>query len=410
MPQKGPINFSIEVKGEGLSRRGVLETQNGVIQTPAFAAVGTKGTVKSLTPEHIKEAQTQVVLSNTYHLYLQPGEKVVQKLGGLKKIMNWGGPTMTDSGGFQVFSLGAAYGKNITKFTGEVAREEDLTLYDEQVASDHGKLAIIDEEGVTFTSHLNGTLHRFTPERSIEIQHCLGADMIFAFDECTSPTATREYQSEAMERTHKWAIRSLKAHRGNVEAGKKQALFGIVQGGREEDLRKSSAEFMAGKDFDGYGIGGSFSKADIKASLSLVNAILPENKPRHLLGIGEPEDLLLGVEQGVDLFDCVAPTRRARGASLYTKVGIMNILHASHAEVSGPIEDDCECYTCKNFSRGYVNHLYRANEMLSATLGSIHNIYFINNLMAGMREALEKGTFKSYKDTFLKTYKNGDFA
>src|SRR3989344_1031969 len=258
------MNFKIiKRKKNSLARAGILETPHGNIETPAFVAVGTKATVKAVTPEQLQALGAQVVLANTYHLYLQPGAERIEKAGGLGKFMNWSGPTMTDSGGFQVFSLGAAFGKTISKFVREdAAQEEAVSIYDEDVASQHGQLAIIDDEGVSFTSHLDGSLHRFTPERSVEIQHALGAGMFFCFDECTSPTAPYDYQREAMERTHRWAARSLKTHRQNLDANKSQAIFGIVQGGRHEDLRRESAREIASLGFDGIGIGGSFIEED----------------------------------------------------------------------------------------------------------------------------------------------------
>lgn len=401
-----PLRFSIEKKDpDSLLRAGVIETPHGVIHTPAFIPVGTKATIKSVLPDALKELGAEAVLSNTYHLYLQPGEGIVKKAGGLNKFMNWSGPTMTDSGGFQVFSLGEGMNKAIGKFA-EPEKENKLVpaVFDEDLATSHGKLAVIDEEGVTFTSHLNGSLHRFTAERSIEIQHALGADIIFAFDECTSPYADRTYQKEAMDRTHRWAKRSLDAHKQNVDAALRQGLFGIVQGGRFADLREESARLISEMDFDGYGIGGSFSKEDLFASLRLVNSILPEEKPRHLLGIGEPGDLFVGVEEGVDTFDCVAPTRIGRNGSVYTKDGLMILLNNSFREDFTPIEKDCECYTCKNYTRAYLAHLFRGKEMIGGTLASIHNIYFIVNLMKKIRISIVDGHFPELKGEFMTRY------
>ncbi len=401
-----PLRFSIEKKDSGsLARAGVIETLHGMIHTPAFIPVGTKATIKSVLPDAIKELGAEAVLSNTYHLYLQPGEEIVKKAGGLNKFMNWSGPTMTDSGGFQVFSLGEGMNKAIGKFA-EPEKESKLVpaVFDEDLATSHGKLAVIDEEGVTFTSHLNGSLHRFTAERSIEIQHALGADIIFAFDECTSPYADRAYQKEAMDRTHRWAKRSLDAHKQNVDAALKQGLFGIVQGGRFADLREESARLIGEMDFDGYGIGGSFSKEDLFASLRLVNSILPEEKPRHLLGIGEPGDLFVGVEEGIDTFDCVAPTRIGRNGSVYTKDGLMILLNNAFREDFSPIEKDCGCYTCKNYTRAYLAHLFRGKEMVGGTLASIHNIYFIVNLMKKVRTSIIEGRFRELKGEFVARY------
>lgn len=406
------FNFKITKKLPGtLARVGEIHTPHGVIHTPSFVTVGTKATVKALTPEQVKELGAQVVLANTYHLYLEPGDEIVAKHGGFPKMMNWHGPTMTDSGGFQVFSLGAAMGKGVTK----VATEEQINDYipeQPDLADENGglgKLATIDEDGVTFKSYKDGTLHRFTPERSMEIQWNLGADMIFAFDECTSPMDPYDYQKQAMDRTHRWALRSLTRH-NELDTEKRQVLLGVVQGGRFEDLRAESARALAemktekGDMFDGFGIGGSFTKNDLGKTLQIVNAILPEDKPRHLLGIGEPIDFFYGVENGCDTFDCVAPTRIARNGGLYTKQGRMNIKNAEHRESLEPIESDCGCYTCKNYTRSYLSHLFRSEEMIGGTLTSIHNLYFINKLVADIRQSLIDDNFFEFKEDFLKGY------
>ena len=400
-----PVSFSEERSIRGrLGRAGTISTPNGVIKTPAFTVVGTKATVKALTPAELQEIGIQAVLANTYHLYLEPGEDIIREAGGLHAFMGWKGPVITDSGGFQVFSLGEAYGKHVSKFAHELPEDDRPVIYDKHFSLEQARLARVDEEGVTFTSHLDGSLHRFTAERSIEIQHALGADIMFAFDECTSPTAPHEYQKEAMERTHRWAQRSLTAHRQNVEAQKKQGLFGVVQGGRFEDLRKESAEFLKDMDFDGYGIGGSFTKKDLDAALLLVNSILPPEKPRHLLGIGEPEDLFLAVELGIDTFDCVSPTRIARTGAFYTDTGKLNILNARYASDYEPLSDSCTCYTCAHFTKAYLAHLFRAKELLGATLASIHNLNFIVTLVARIRETILDDTFFEYKKRFLKRY------
>ena len=406
------FNFNITKKLDGtLARVGELHTPHGVIHTPSFVTVGTKATVKALTPEQVVDLGAQVVLANTYHLYLEPGDAIVAKHGGFPKMMNWTGPTMTDSGGFQVFSLGAAMGKGVTK----VATEEAIENYIPEapdVADENGglgKLATIDEDGVTFKSYKDGSVHRFTPERSMEIQWNLGADMIFAFDECTSPMAPYEYQKQAMDRTHRWALRSLTRH-NELDGEKVQALLGVVQGGRFEDLRAESARILAemttekGDMFDGFGIGGSFTKKDLGNTLQIVNAILPEDKPRHLLGIGEPIDFFLGVENGCDTFDCVAPTRIARNGGLHTKQGKINIKNAEHRESLEPIESDCGCYTCKSYTRSYLAHLFRSDEMLAGTLASIHNLYFINKLVEDIRQSLINENFYEFKEQFLKDY------
>lgn len=429
------INFIIKKKiPKKLGRAGIIVTPHGEIKTPSFVVVGTKATVKSLTPEQLITHNIQVVLANTYHLYLQPGDELVKEAGGLHNFMNFKGPMMTDSGGFQVFSLGAAYGKEISKV---VSVTDPSLLIPERSSADDGvpRLATIGNDGVSFRSHIDGSLHYITPEKSIEIQHNLGADIIFAFDECTSPTENLRYQEDALSRTHAWARRSLNKHKEIEEIKQKkaeeyssflgprtkeekgpdhspeeyysflpQALFGIVQGGRSEELRKKSAKVIGGMDFDGFGIGGSFAKEDMSNAVRWVNEELPEDKPRHLLGIGEPEDLFMGVENGVDLFDCVAPTRIARNGSLYTKFGKINILNAKYIKDFSKIENDCECYTCKNYTKAYISHLFRAKEMLAATLASIHNIYFINNLVSNMREAIINDTFFEFKEKFLKDY------
>ncbi len=401
----GAISFSITSK-HGRARTGLLTTPNGTIETPAFVPVGTKADVKGVLPDALKAIGAQVVLANTYHLYLQPGEKLVAAAGGLAKFMNWQGPTMTDSGGFQVFSLGAAFGRTITKIASgeEAPREHGVSVFDESVASQHGQLAVIDDEGVTFTSHLDGSLHRFTPERSIEIQHALGADMFFAFDECTAPTEPYEYQKEAMYRTHRWAKRSLDAHRRNLAANKKQGIFGIVQGGRHEDLRRESAREIAAMDFDGFGIGGSFSKADMQGALQAAIPELPEEKPRHFLGIGEPGDVLLGIEEGMDLFDCVAATRIGRHGSIYTRRGVIHLRGASYQKDLGPLDPETIIPGTEGFTRAYVSHLIRSGEYLGGTIASMHNLGFILKLVDGAREALKEGTFEEYKNAFMRDY------
>ncbi len=397
------MDFKIQKKlKNSLGRAGILKTPHGEIETPAFVPVGTKASIKALTPEQVADLGAEIILSNTYHLYLQPGDETVAKAGGLHKFMNWQGPIMTDSGGFQVFSLGAAYGKEISKITTATKITDPSLLIPERFDdSDAPRLAKIGQDGVSFKSHLDGSVHYITPEKSIQIQHNLGADIIFAFDECTSPTEDLKYQEEALERTHKWAERSLIEHK-KLSGG--CALFGIVQGGRDENLRKKSAKFIGSLEFDGYGIGGSFAKEDMSTAVKWVNEILPEERPRHLLGIGEPEDLFMGIENGVDLFDCVAPTRIARNGSLYTKNGKVNIMNAQYREDFSKIEEDCGCYTCKNFTKAYVAHLFHGKEMLAATLASIHNLYFIVNLVKKIRQSIFEDTFFEFKKEFFKNY------
>jgi queuine tRNA-ribosyltransferase len=432
------IEFTIEKKlKECLGRAALLATPHGTISTPAFVVVGTKASVKAVTPQELLGIGAQVVLANTYHLYLQPGDELIRDAGGLHRFMNWQGPTMTDSGGFQVFSLGAAYGKEISKIT---SITDPNFLIPERSIDSVIPLAKISNDGVSFKSHLDGSLHYITPEKSIEIQHNLGADIIFAFDECTSPTENKRYQEEALSRTHAWAKRSLEKHKqleqekessenyflrhaqsnsyvkdSGMSASREkvtsqnflsypQALFGIVQGGRSEALRKNSAKTIGEMDFDGYGIGGSFAKEDMSTAVKWVNEILPEGKPRHLLGIGEPEDLFMGVENGVDLFDCVGPTRIARNGTLFTKSGKINMFNAQFVQDFTSIDEDCLCYTCTNYTRAYLSHLFRAKEMQAATLGSIHNIYFITHLVDRMREAILNDSFFEFKSDFLKKY------
>jgi len=388
------FNFTITHKGSGLARAGVIETPHGDIQTPAFVVVGTKANVKGVTPEMLKDIDVQVVLANTYHLYLQPGDELVRDAGGFPKFMNWDGPTMTDSGGFQVFSLGAAFGSKVSK----VAKGDET-----EVVKDGQQLCQIDEDGVTFKSHIDGSMHRMTPERSMEIQWNLGADMIFAFDECTSPLAPHEYQKEALERTHRWAERSLKRH-NELDQDNMQALFGVVQGGRFEDLRRLSAKTLGAMDFDGFGIGGSFNKEDMATAVAWVNEELPEDKPRHLLGIGEPLDLFGAVENGCDLFDCVTPTRHARHGLLYTLDGPINLMNSTYKTDHSPLDEETGSKVGKQYTKAYLAHLYRSKEMLAGTLGSVHNIYFMVKLVEGMREALLNDTWDQYKETFLERF------
>jgi queuine tRNA-ribosyltransferase len=375
------IKFEILKKSKkSLARAGILHTPHGDIKTPAFVAVGTQATVKALTPPMIEDIGLQVVLANTYHLYLRPGEKIVKKGGGLGKFMNWTGPTMTDSGGFQVFSLGKAFENKVSKFSSSKNKKDFEGVNFDESKKEKKSLVKITEDGVSFKSTYDGSEHFFTPEKSIKIQNDIGADMIFAFDECPSSEDLKDYQIEAMERTHRWAKRSLDFHKKS-SISDRQAIFGIVQGGKYTDLRKKSAKTIGEMDFDGYGIGGTFNKNDIRGVVSEVNQILPEEKPRHLLGIGEPEDLIDAIRSGCDLFDCVAPTRMARNGALHTKKGRINISNAQFKDDFGPIEKGCECYTCKNYTRAYLCHLFRAKEMLAGTLGSIHNLYFINKLV-----------------------------
>jgi queuine tRNA-ribosyltransferase len=407
--QNRPITFSIKTRStKSRARVGTIQTPHGDIQTPAFIPVGTKATVKGITPEMVKDLGADSVLANTYHLYLQPGDEIIKAHGGLGKFMNYDGPTWTDSGGFQAFSLGVALGKNITKFTSSARPGYDeisLKGSRHKVESENALIpAKVDEEGVMFRSIIDGSAHYFTPKKSIEIQQNIGADIIFAFDECTSPHEPVEYQKRSLDRTHRWALESLKTHVDNSEAFSRQALFGIIQGGRHEDLRKESAKFISelsynGVEFDGFGIGGSFAKEDMITAVHWVNSILPENKPRHLLGIGEPSDIIKGVIEGCDTFDCVMPTRNARTGTVFAGDETsdvfgyvnLNLKNAKYKDDMGPIEFDCECYTCKSYTRAYMNHLYKAGEMLAGTLATIHNLHFMVKFMEKVRREVEAG-------------------
>lgn len=402
-----PVSFEIIKRQPGtLGRAGLIRTPHGVIETPAFVVVGTKGTVKGVTPEQLERVVgAQIALANTYHLFLQPGSDIVREAGGLNQMTGWSVPTMTDSGGFQVFSLGAAFGKGVTKFASDAATQESaersgINVYSRDFASEHGKLCVIDEEGVTFTSHIDGSMHRFTAERSIDIQHEIGADIIIAFDECTSPTADKDYQIEAMDRTHRWAKRSVLAHKQNYDALKKQGLYGVIQGGRHLDLRTQSAEVLAAMDFDGYAIGGSFSKEDMGEAIEVVNKVLPEEKPRHLLGIGEPGDILDGVLQGCDTFDCVQPARLGRTGTIYAETGEtndwglpvyqkLNIINAKFTRDFSPF-DTSESPVGSMYTRAYLQHLFKAKEMLGPQLATLHNLWTIVNYTKRLREQILK--------------------
>jgi queuine tRNA-ribosyltransferase len=396
------MKFNIEAKiPNGRGRAGIIETAHGNIPIPAFIPVGTKATIKSLTPEQVRDyVGADAILANTYHLYLQPGNEILKKAGGLGKFMNWSLPTFTDSGGFQAFSLGSGMGKK----GGKIAKPEPSEDYTGATSvSEEIMLAKIDDNGVEFKSIIDGSKHIFTPERSIEIQHDIGADIIFAFDECISPQESFERQKGAVERTSDWAKRCLDYHKSKDT---KSALFGIVQGGRYEELRRLSAKTIGVMDFDGFGIGGSFDKDDIGTAVGWVSDELPENKPRHLLGIGDPSDLILGIENGMDTFDCVAPTRIARNGAAYcsdkdltsTTKNTINLLNARFVEDFSPIDSDCACYTCKNYSRAYLAHLFRAKEMLGATLTSIHNLYYVVNLVKRARQAIIDGKWEEFKN------------
>jgi len=380
-----------------LGRVGVITTPHGDIKTPAFIPVGTKATVKSVLPESIKDLDAQAVLSNAYHLYLQPGSDVVDEAGGLGSFMNWSGPTFTDSGGFQVLSLGVGYKKVI-------AMDATTVQADDVMATDKDRLAHVDDDGVTFKSHLDGSMHRFTPEVSMQVQHKIGADIIFAFDECTTLLNTRNYQEKSLDRTFAWAKRCISEHEKlTIERSHRpyQALFGVVQGAQYEDLRRKAAQDLATLNFDGFGIGGALDKNKLGTIVNWVNEELPVNKPRHLLGIGEPDDLFVGVENGADTFDCVAASRVARNNAVYGLDGRFNISVSAFKRDFSPIDESCGCYTCKNYTKAYLNHLIKGKEMLSSTLLTIHNEYFIVNLVAKMRQCIIDGNFFEFKEEFL---------
>ena len=395
------MKFKIEKKGAGLARAGVIETAHGSVKTPAYIAPATKAVLKALSNEDALDVGSQAMMMNTYHLMLEPGADVVARAGGVHNFSGWQGPVMTDSGGFQAFSLGEALGTGISKFTSWDRGG------DKYAPSEHEKRAIFDDDGVDFVSHIDGSPQRITPESSIQTQTKLGSDMMFVFDECVSPNAPRERHVSAIERTRLWAERCLAEHkRLQAEGG----LFGIVQGGRYDDLRKKSAKDISGMGFDGFGIGGSFVKEDMGTAVRWVCEELPLDKPRHLLGVGEPLDIFEAVENGIDTFDCVASTRKARTGALYTKHGEINVTNAKYREHFEPIESDCACPTCKPvdgrapYTCAYLHHLLRSHELLAFKLASIHNLYFITNLTSQIREAIINDSLASFKDSFLTKY------
>ncbi len=385
-----------------LARTGIFKTPHGDIHTPVFMPVGTRATVKTLSPEDLKQLNAEIILSNTYHLMLRPGEKTVKKMGGLHKWMNWNSPILTDSGGFQVFSL---------------EQEKGLAKDAQKKAG-----AKITEEGVEFKSHLDGNKCFITPEKAIQIQHDLGADIIMAFDECAPADSSKKYFEDAMIRTHNWLARCKKEHEKlekkkankltntpHTKTQKRtttspQALFGIVQGGVYTNLRKQSAKFIASLDLPGNAIGGLSVGEDRKTMLAMIDEvtkILPENKPRYLMGVGTPIDLLEAVDRGIDMFDCVLPTRLARHGAFWTTKGLVHIKNQRFKEDPSPLEKNCTCYACQNFSKSYIHHLMRENEILGHRLMTIHNLHFLLNLMAQIRDAINKGKFKEFKKKFL---------
>jgi queuine tRNA-ribosyltransferase len=361
------IRFHL-LSDSGRGRRGVLRTRRGPVQTPVFMPVGTQGTVKGLLPEQVSRTGAQIILGNTYHLYLRPGLEVIETAGGLHRFMNWQGPILTDSGGFQVFSL--------------------------------APLRRIEEQGVEFQSHVDGSKHYLTPEKAVDIQTILGSEIMMVLDECPDPKGGFDSISSAVDRTTAWAGRCQAEHRKLRQQGRKPgALFGIVQGGVEPELRRRSAEELLELDFPGYAIGGlsvGEKKEDFWKTLELTASFLPRDKPRYLMGVGTPKDLLLGIGLGVDMFDCVMPTRAARNAAVYTRRGRLSIRRAEFRLQNGPVDPECDCLTCRHYSAAYLRHLFVAKEILGAVLATIHNIRFFMRLMDGARRSLERGDFESY--------------
>ena len=383
-----------------LGRSGVITTPHGTIRTPAFIPVGTKATVKTVLPESMQELGAQAVLANAYHLYLQPGADIVEAAGGLGAFMNWPGPTFTDSGGFQVLSLGVGFKKVL-------AMDVSGKTVDDVVAPGKDRLAHVDDDGVTFTSHLDGSRHRFTAEVSMQVQHALGADIIFAFDECTTLMNSREYQQLAMRRTREWAQRCITEHRRlTTEHSDRpyQALFGVIQGAQYEDLRRQAASEIGSLEFDGFGIGGAIEKERMGEIVRWVNEELPENKPRHLLGIGEPQDFFTAIEFGADTFDCVSPARVARNAAVYSPAGRYNLTASVNRRTFEPIEEGCPCYTCQHYTRAYLHHAFKAKESIASTLATIHNQYFIVSLVDRIRTSIETADFDAFRNEFLGAY------
>ncbi|MGZ3774511.1 MAG: tRNA guanosine(34) transglycosylase Tgt [Pseudobdellovibrionaceae bacterium] len=352
---------------EGNARRATLMTAHGPVQTPVFMAVGTKATVKAMTPEELKECGTQVVLGNTYHLHLRPGEKTIAKMGGLHKFMNWHGPILTDSGGFQVFSL--------------------------------SQLRNMSEEGVEFRSHLDGAKHFISPEKSMEIQMDLGSDIIMAFDECLQYPATEEEIEKSMALTYRWLLRSKEAM-----VRKESLLFGIVQGGLSLEHRLKSMEQICSVDLPGYALGGFSVGEPIHLMHELLPHVapkMPANKPRYLMGVGTPTDLIIAIDSGIDMFDCVMPTRVARNGTIFTWQGKVSIKRSEYREDSSPLDPECDCYTCKNYTKSYLRHLFLSGEILGSRLNTIHNIYFYMKLMERARQAIEEGRWAQYRDDCL---------
>ena len=405
MSSPSPDDFGFTVDKQlpnGLGRAGTIRTPHGEICTPAFIAVGTKATVKAVLPESVAALGAQAVLANAYHLYLQPGPDIIDEAGGLGRFMNWPGPTFTDSGGFQVMSLGVGFKKVLAMDTTGL-QDDDV------IAAGKERKAVVDEDGVVFKSPLNGDQHRFNAEISMGIQHQLGADITFAFDELTTLMNTRAYQEASVERTQRWAQRCLDEHvRLTAQRSHRpyQALFGVVQGAQYEDLRRQACRGLVGTEsdgqrFDGYGIGGALEKAIIGTIVAWCAEELPRDKPRHLLGISEPDDLFAAVAAGADTFDCVNPSRVARNAAIYTADGRYNVNTAASRRAFLPLEEDCDCYTCAHYTRAYLHHLFKAKEMLGATLATIHNERFTVRLVDEIRQSILDDRFDDFRTEFL---------
>ncbi|WP_067781450.1 tRNA guanosine(34) transglycosylase Tgt [Actinomyces vulturis] len=406
LPQQSTFDFEVTSElDNGLGRTGVITTPHGTVETPAFIAVGTKATVKAVLPESVRDLGAQATLANAFHLYLQPGPEIVDAAGGLGRFMNWDGPTFTDSGGFQVMSLGSGFKKVLAMDTTGLQTDDVL-------AEGKTRQAYVDDDGVWFTSPLDGSKHRFTPEVSLQIQHHLGADIMFAFDELTTLAHTRTYQENSLERTRLWAERCLAEHRRlSIEREHRpyQALFGVIQGAQYEDLRRKACQDLSsmcinGQMFDGFGLGGAIEKQRLGEIVGWCAQELPKDKPRHLLGISEPDDLFAACEMGADTFDCVNPSRVARNAAIYTNKGRYNVNTSKHRKAFEPLEEGCECYTCTHYTRAYLHHLFKAKEMLASTLATIHNEYWTVHLVDSIRQSMKEGRFYEFRDEFMNIY------
>ncbi len=396
--------FSFDILAtENNARVGKLVTPHGTIKTPSFVPVGTLATVKALSAEDLCKLGSQVIITNAYHLHLRPGEDLIEEMGGLHRFMSWEGPLMTDSGGFQIFSLGSGKEHGVGKIAPIFPQEKDRSIG--PFSSNKEKpLVSVDEDGVEFISYLDGSRHRATPEQVIQIERKLGADIILVLDECTSPLHDYSYTKEAMERTHRWAVRAFAEFKRTSET--RQALFGIIQGGAYRDLREKSAKFIAERDFDGYAIGGSLgrSKEEMNQVLEWTMPFLPQDRPRHLLGIGEVDDIFEIVGRGIDLFDCVLPTRMARTGTVLTKETDRFRIHIRNARFKDdplPIEEGCTCYSCCNYSRAYLRHLFMTKDLLGVRLATIHNVHFLESLMRRIRLAIEEGGLSKLRKKWL---------